>query len=384
MPDRRRNGSGGAGLGPGVLIGRIAGIDIRLHWTWGVAAVVIALSLADGVFPGEVGGLSSGSYLAMGIVTTLLFFLSLLLHELGHALEARREGLPTRGITLWMLGGVAQSGAPFPRAGVEARVALAGPAVSAVLGAALVAVGRLAGLPVGLAAVLEWLGWTNLLLLAFNMLPAYPLDGGRVLHAALWRLTGSQLRATRAAGRVSQVLSALLIAAGVVAVLLGEFSGLWLAFVGWFVLSAAKAEVATTEAQAALAGLHVEDLMTPDPVTIAAGASATELLELARRTGHPTFPVLDQQGDAIGLVTVAAAERLPQRRRAWTTVRELTAESAQPLAPDADADITPALAALMVNPLRRATVLRAGRLVGIVSVTDVARAARRRTRNATA
>lgn len=384
MPEQRRNGSGGAGLGPGLVIGRIAGIDIRLHWTWGVAAVVIALSLADGVFPGEVGGLSSGTYLAMGIATTLLFFVSLLLHELGHALEARREGLPTRGITLWMLGGVAQSGAPFPRAGVEARVALAGPAVSAVLGAALVAVGRLAGLPVGLAAVLEWLGWTNLLLLAFNMLPAYPLDGGRVLRSALWRITGSQLRATRVAGRVSQALSAVLIAAGVVAVFLGAFSGLWLAFVGWFVMSAASAELATTEAQAALSGLHVEDLMTPDPVTIAAGASAGELLELARRTRHSVFPVLDEQGDAIGLVTVAAAERLPERRRAWVTVRELAAESAEALALDADADVVPALAALMVNPLRRATVLRAGRLVGIVSVTDVARAARRRAGDATA
>jgi Zn-dependent protease/predicted transcriptional regulator len=383
MPEPRRRPSGGAGFGPGVLIGRIAGIDIRLHWTWGVAAVVIALSLAGGVFPAEVGGLSSGSYLAMGIATTLLFFLSLLLHELGHALEARREGLPTRGITLWMLGGVAQSGAPFPRPGVEARVALAGPAVSAVLGAALVAVGRLAGLPVGLAAVLEWLGWTNLLLLAFNMLPAYPLDGGRVLRSALWRWTGSQLRATRAAGRVSQALSAVLIAAGVVAVFLGAFSGLWLAFVGWFVMSAASAELATTEAQAALAGLHVEDLMTPDPVTIPAGASATELLELARSTGHSVFPVLDERGDAIGLVTVAAAERLPDRRRARTTVRELAAD-AEALAFDADADIAPALAALMVNPLRRATVLRAGRLVGIVSVTDTARAAGRRTGDATA
>jgi Zn-dependent protease/predicted transcriptional regulator len=382
MPEQRRNGSG-AGLGPGLLIGRIAGIDIRLHWTWGVAAVVIALSLADGVFPGEVAGLSSGSYLAMGIATTLLFFASLLLHELGHALEARREGLPTRGITLWMLGGVAQSGAPFPRAGVEARVALAGPAVSAVLGGALVAVGHVSGLPVGLAAVLEWLGWTNLLLLAFNMLPAYPLDGGRVLRAALWRLTGSQLRATRAAGRVSQAVSAVLIAAGVVAVFLGAFSGLWLAFVGWFVMSAASAELATTEAQAALAGLHVEDLMTPDPVTIPAGASATELLELARRTGHSGFPAVDERGDAIGLVTVAAAERLPERRRAWTTVRELAAD-AEALTLDADADIVPALAALMVNPLRRATVLRAGRLVGIVSVTDVARAAGRRTGDATA
>jgi Zn-dependent protease len=388
MPERRRNGSAKAtppaGLGAGLRIGRVAGIDVRLHWTWPVAAAVIALSLADGVFPAEVGGLSAGTYLAMGVATALLFFASLLLHELGHALEARREGLPTRGITLWMLGGVAQSGAPFPRAGVEARVALAGPAVSAVLGVALVALGRLAGLPVGLAAVLEWLGWTNLLLLAFNMLPAFPLDGGRVLRAALWRLMGSRLRATRAAARVSQALSAVLIAVGVVALFLGVFSGLWLAFVGWFVMSAAAAELAATEAQVTLAGVHVEDLMTPEPVTIEGGASAGDLLALAHRMGHSVYPVLDERGDAIGLVSVASAARVPERRRDWVTVRALLADGPQGLALEADAEILPAVAALTTSPLGRASVLRAGRLVGLVSVSDVARAVRQGARGAAA
>jgi Zn-dependent protease len=248
MPGAPRKPARQADLAAGFSIGRIAGIDIRLHWSWPVAATLIALSLAGGVFPDEVPGLSGGAYLAMGVATALLFFLSVLVHELGHALEARREGLPTRAITLWMLGGVAQSGAPFPRAGVEARVALAGPAVSAALGAALVGVGRMTGLPVGLAAVLEWLGWTNLLLLAFNMLPAFPLDGGRVLRAVLWALSGSRLRATRAAARVSQVLSAVLMALGVIGFVAGVSGGLWLAFVGWFVMSAATAELSATEA----------------------------------------------------------------------------------------------------------------------------------------
>lgn len=227
-------------------IGRIAGIDIRLHWTWGLAAGLYALLLASNVFPAEVAGLSSGAYLAMGVATALLFFVSLLLHELGHALVARREGLPSNGITLWMLGGVAESAAQFPRPGVEARVALAGPGVSAALGFALVVAGRRAGLPAELAAVLEWLGFTNLLLLGFNLLPAFPMDGGRVLRAALWRSTGSRLTATRGAVRASQVLSAGLIALGMVALFLGAVAGLWLAFVGLFVMSAASAELAAT------------------------------------------------------------------------------------------------------------------------------------------
>jgi len=247
QPSGSRTPAPRVGLGGEFRIGRIAGIDIRLHWTWGVAAVVYALLLAGDVFPSEVGGLSSGTYAVMGVATALLFFFSLLLHELGHAFEARREGLPTNGITLWMLGGMAESAADFPRAGVEARVALAGPAVSAVLGVVLVLVGRLAGLPDDLAAVLEWLGWTNLLLLAFNLLPAFPLDGGRVLRAALWQSTGSQLKATRAAARTSRVLSAVLIALGVVSAFFGAVGALWLVFIGFFVMSAAAAELAATE-----------------------------------------------------------------------------------------------------------------------------------------
>ena len=227
-----------------VRLGHVAGVEVRVNWSSGVTASLIALGLARGVFPSEAGGLSTQTYYAMGVATAVLFFASLLLHELGHALQARREGIATRAITLWMLGGVAQSDAAFARPGTEARVALAGPAVSAVLGVGLVAAGHVSGLSPGAAAVLEWLGWTNLLLLAFNLLPALPLDGGRVLRAALWRRTGSLPRATSSAVRVSRALSAGLIALGLFGFVAGAgFSGLWLAFIGWFLLSAAAAEM---------------------------------------------------------------------------------------------------------------------------------------------
>ena len=225
-------------------LGRVAGVEVRVNWTWGVTASLIAIGLAEGVFPAAVGGLSKGAYYAMGVVTAMLFFVSLVLHELGHALWARRENIPTRAITLWMLGGVAQSEAPFEQPGTEARIALAGPAVSGVLGVALVVVGHVSGISPTGAAVLEWLGWTNLLLLAFNMLPALPLDGGRVLRAALWRRTGSRLRATRAAVGVSRGVSAGLIVLGALGFAVGTgFGGLWLALIGWFLLSAAAAEL---------------------------------------------------------------------------------------------------------------------------------------------
>lgn len=372
-------------LGGGVRVGRLAGVEVRLHWTWGIAASLIALVLAHGVFPDEVAGLSSSTYYAMGVATAVLFFVSLLLHELGHALQARREGIPTRGITLWMLGGVAQSAGTFDTPGTEARVALAGPAVSAVLGAGLVAAGHVSGLPDAVAAVLEWLGWTNLLLLAFNLLPALPLDGGRVLRAGLWRLRRSRLQATREAVRVSRVLSSALVALGVVGFLTGAgFSALWLAFVGWFVLSAASGESTLTETHAALAGVRVADVMTPNPITIGTAATATELRELARRTRHTVFPVADEHGHAVGLVSALAAERVPERRAAWVTVRDLLAEIPDPLLLDAETDVLAAVPALAANPLHRAGVLQAGRLVGVLSLSDVMRAAGLRRRWATA
>jgi CBS domain-containing protein len=275
--------------------------------------------------------------------------------------------------------------ATFDTPGTEARVALAGPAVSAVLGAGLVTAGHVSGLPDTVAAVLEWLGWTNLLLLAFNLLPALPLDGGRVLRAALWRLRRSRLRATREAVRVSRVLSSALVALGVVGFVTGAgFSALWLAFVGWFVMSAARGESTFTETQAALAGVRVADVMTPDPITIGTAATAAELRELARRTRHAVFPVEDERGHAVGLVSALAAERVPERRAAWVTVRDLLAEIPDPLLLDAEADVLSAVPALAANPLHRAGVLQAGRLVGVVSLSDVMRAARLPRRLATA
>jgi Zn-dependent protease len=364
-------------------VGRIAGIDVRLHWTWGIAASLIALALGSSVFPNEVPGLSSRTYYAMGVATAVLFFASVLLHELGHALRARREGMATSEITLWMLGGVAQSSAPFRTAGTEARVALAGPAVSAVLGAALVGASQIAGLPDTVAAVLQWLGWTNLLLLVFNLLPALPLDGGRVLLAALWHFRHSELRATRDAARVSRVLAAALIGLGVLGFLVGAgFSAIWLAFIGWFVMSAGNAERAFAETRAALAGVHVADVMTDHPTTIAPGASAQDLIELARHADHLVYPVVDEHGDALGLVSAASAQSLPEHRRGSVTVRELLAASPDPLVLDAEGDVASALSALASNPFHRAAVLRAGRLVGLVSVSDVTRAARLRTASA--
>jgi Zn-dependent protease len=170
-------------VGSSIRLGRFAGVEIGVNWSWLVVFALIAWSLASAVFPAQNPGLSHGAYIAIAVVAAILFFISLLAHELGHAVTARREGMEIEGITLWLFGGVAKFKGMFPSAGAELRIALAGPAVSLVVGIACSLIAWAFALPTGIDGVFAWLGYINLFLLAFNLLPALPLDGGRVLRA---------------------------------------------------------------------------------------------------------------------------------------------------------------------------------------------------------
>ena len=228
-------------------LGRIAGIRVGVNWSWLVVFTLIVWTLASGIFPATNPGLGDGTYVAMAIAAAVLFFLSLLLHEYGHALTARREGMEIDGITLWLFGGVARFKGMFPSAGAEFRIAIAGPLVSLALGGLFVLVAWAAELPEAVDGVAAWLGWINVTLLAFNLLPALPLDGGRVLRAVLWRARGSFAWATRIAAAIGRAFGYLLILGGLfLLVFQGAFSGAWLAFMGWFLLQAAGAEIATS------------------------------------------------------------------------------------------------------------------------------------------
>jgi len=225
-----------------LTLGRFGGVEVRLNWSLLVVFALIVWSLADGVFPSQNPGLSHGVHIAMAIAAALLFVASILLHELAHAWQARRNGIEIDGITLWLFGGVAQIKGRFPSPGAEFRVAAAGPLVSLLLGVGFVLLALL-DLPSAVDGVAAWLGYTNLLLFAFNVLPALPLDGGRILHAALWRAKGDSAWATRVASAIGQGFGYLFIALGIAMfVLQGSFSGAWLAFIGWFLLVAARQE----------------------------------------------------------------------------------------------------------------------------------------------
>jgi Zn-dependent protease/CBS domain-containing protein len=313
-----------------------------------------------------------------------LFLASILLHELGHAVQAGREGVAVGGITLWVFGGVASLGGEMPSPGAELRIAAAGPAVSLLLGVLCTGAAVALPLPAGVDGVLFWLGYINLSLLIFNLIPALPLDGGRILRAALWARRRDLLSATRTAAALGRGFGQLMIAGGLVlAIVAGDLGGLWWVFLGWFVLAAAESELASISTRAALADLTVADLMVRDPVSVRARSSVQTFMdEVFLPTRHTAFPVLDGS-EAIGIVSFRRALELPPERWPVTSVRaimtpvhEASVEASEP--------ITEALPRLTSGDLRRLLVVDDGRLAGLLSPTDALRVVEVRTHAAAA
>jgi len=361
-------------LSGNISLGRIGGVEVRVNWSWLIVLALIVWTLADGVFPSQNPGLSGDTHLAMAVVAALLFFASILLHELGHAWEARREGLEVDGITLWLFGGVSQFKGGFPSAGAEFRIAIAGPLVSLILGVVFVLI-AIAGLPSAVDGVAAWLGYINLALLVFNLIPALPLDGGRVLRAALWQSKGDLGWATRVGTDIGRVFGYLFIGLGVAMFIFqGSFSGAWLAFIGWFLLQAATAEARYIATEAALHGLRVRDLMVRDPVTVDGDLTVGQFMdEVARSRRFTTYPVVDG-GRPIGLLAFGSVAALPRSEWDSRRVREamLPLERVPLLTEDETA--IDALTALSSPTSNRGLVVEDGHLAGLLSITDLTRA----------
>jgi Zn-dependent protease len=358
-----------------VTIGRVAGITVGINWSWLIVFALIAWTLATGIFPETNPGLAEGAYIAMALVAAVLFFTSLLLHEFGHALQARREGMEIEGITLWLFGGVAKFSGLFPSAGAEFRIAIAGPLVSLVLGVGFLLLPALLPFATYVDGVLFWLGSINLALLVFNLLPAFPLDGGRVLRSLLWKAKGDFLAATHLAAAIGRGFGYLFVAVGVLfLILLNPVSGIWMAFMGWFLLQAATAEDRSAAAQLALGGLRVRDVMARDPATSPASLTLGQFLDdVMWSQPYTTYPVTEN-GDAVGLLPFRRVAGVPRSEWDTRTVRESMIPRDEVLVVSEDDDLLEAAAELADHPVRRALVLDGDRLVGLLSVTDVARA----------
>lgn len=360
-----------------IPLGRIAGIRIGVHWSLLLVFWLILWDLAASYLPAAAPGRSTGEYWLAGAGAALLFYASLLAHELSHSLVSKRRGIEVDGITLWLFGGVSELKGEPPSAGAEALISAAGPLTSVAAALLFGLLGVL--LPPGGSpgAVLVWLVTINLVLAAFNLVPALPLDGGRLLHAAVWRLRGDRDAATVVAAAAGEVFAWVLIGLGVVDLLLGSGTGLWLLLMGWFLQGAARAEGAASTLRSALAGVRVADVMTRDPVTVPAAASVAEFVDVyAVRHRFSSFPVVGEAGEPLGLVTLRRASTIPVSARAQTSVQEL-AYPLDRLVVAAPAEAAAALLERLGDEPGRALVLDGGRLVGLVAPADFAFALRR-------
>ena len=292
-----------------IKLGTVFGVELGLHYSWLVIALLITFSLA-GQFHAENRDWNETVVWSTAILTGLLFFACLFAHELSHALVARLRGLPIHKITLFLLGGVAQMEQEAADPKTEFWMAIVGPITSAVLGIILLAFAKLSGWLPGTSALtpgtalLVWLGYINLALAAFNMIPGFPLDGGRVLRAIVWWATGNVERSTRAAARVGQAIAVIFIGFGIFRFFEGAgLGGLWLAFIGWFLLQAASATYLQVRTGTLLAGLQVKDLMSEDYETVSPNLSLQEFVnQRLMRTGRRCFLVMEN-GQLLGMIT---------------------------------------------------------------------------------
>lgn len=353
-------------------LGRLAGIEVRIHYTWFFIFVFLAWSLAEGFFPRSYPGWERSTYWVIGVAAALLLFVSVLLHELAHSLVARSRGMSVTNITLFIFGGVSNLQGEPQRPWVEFSMAIVGPLTSLALAGTFWGFLHLVADRQSLvAALLFYLALVNGMLAIFNLLPGFPLDGGRVLRSVLWHRTGSLVKATNTAATAGRFLGWGFIGFGLFQLLRGNFlGGLWIAFLGWFLTSAADASRREVTTRELLRGVLVKEVMDPNPETIAPQTSVQELVQtMFRQRRHRAVPV-SEDNRVVGIVTVTDIKGVPQGEWSTTPVAEImTRQPLYSVAPDND--LNTALRLLAEHDINQALVLSQGELVGLLSRADI-------------
>jgi Zn-dependent protease len=380
--------------GGSITLFRFRGIRVGVDWSWFIVLFVVILYMSD--FYGELLGESSSAStpFALAVASALGFFGSILLHEFGHAVVALRNGIGITSIQLWIFGGMARMDRESDSPGTEAKVALAGPAVTLAIVVVLTAVGvafagwdafREAALvesrseASGVLAMVAWLASINFLILVFNLIPAFPMDGGRVARAIAWWRTGDRNRATRFAANLGRVLAYVIMAGGLALIFTGAiFSGVWLALIGMVINGSARGAAMQTAIAGRIGDIRVADVMDREPVTIPADLSVERALdEYFLRYRWPWFPVVDAAHRFLGLVERDKADDVPETSRSTSLVSELLDKDGGAFQVRDDAPLD----SLLTNQnLRRVGALMAvdadGRLSGVITAEQVGRALR--------
>jgi Zn-dependent protease/CBS domain-containing protein len=375
-PSRSRHTQ--TGITAGVRVGSIGGVEISLDYSWFILFFLILGTFAGVVFPAHAPGIDRIGYLVMGTVGAALFFISLLLHELAHSFMAIRRGIGVEGITLFIFGGMARTERDASSPGDEFIIAVVGPLASFALAAlfyTIAAAGAAAGAPLEVTVVAEYLGFLNLLLAIFNLFPGFPLDGGRLLRAFLWKLTGSMRRATEIASTAGRALGWGLIGLGLFSLLVGGalIGGLWLVFIGWFLGHAARSSYQQILLQEMLSPLTARQAMTPDPETVPPDLTVQELVhDFFLRRPYNSFPVT-QDGVPVGLVTLSQVKELDRSRWSDTVVADVMTPLQEVIVVTPDTGMIQVLEKMQRSQARRILVALDWQLIGIISATDLAR-----------
>jgi Zn-dependent protease/predicted transcriptional regulator len=360
-----------------LVLGAIRGIPIRIHFTWLIIFGLLSWSLASGYFPQQYPDLPIAAYWIKAIIAALFLFGSILVHELMHALMAQNLRVPIAGITLFALGGVSEMTQEPPSPSAEFLIAIVGPLASFALAGFFWLIWQALaqeGPDPSFAAIALYLAGLNTVVGVFNLLPAFPLDGGRVLRSIIWGITKNLKQATYLATRIGIVFAYILIAFGAVSLFAGAgFQGIWMAIIGFFLLQGAQASYAQVMLKEALAGIPVRDMMVKEVVTVPPHVSVRELVERYFLTyGYGGFPVVDN-GQVLGLVSLGDVKRIAPEEYDRVPVREIMVPLSERLTIAPEEDISVAFQRMAEDDLGRLIVIQRGHMVGLVTKTGLSR-----------
>ena len=358
-----------------IKLGKIMGIPVRIHYTLWFVFILIAWSLSYEYMPHQYPGLSTVTYWTIGISSAIVLFASVLVHELSHSYIAKKNGLPIARITLFFFGGVSEMSEEPQDAGLEVRMAAAGPLMSFLIAGVLGGfwyIAKLVGLPIVLTATVGYGALINAVLGAFNLLPAFPLDGGRVFRGSLWKHSRNLVAATRTATRVSEAFSLLMMLGGFVAIILGDFvDGIWIVVLGWFIKSGAETSLRQTLLGETLTGVRVGDIMTRGVLTVSPEITVQQLVsDYFLVHPHEGYPVM-KDGQLLGLVTLQSARAIPKEQRATETVAQAMVPYERAPVVQSDASALDALKRMARDRTEMMLVTEGGRLLGVVSRGDL-------------
>lgn len=356
-------------MGRAFRVARIAGIDIEIHPSWLLILAFVSWSLSDSFFPSQYESWSTAAYWIVGISSAVLLFITVLIHEMAHALVARRRGLPVPRITLFIFGGMSHMSRQPATAGEEFQIAAAGPATSLVISALTVGLGlAFRGSSEKAEAIFFYLAFVNLALGVFNILPGFPLDGGRVLRSIAWKRTGSFRRATRVASSVGEFFGYGMIIAGFFVLLAGGvLDGLWLAFIGWFLLGAARGEASNLQLEGVLKRLTARDVMQADFPSVTPGTPVAEIVNDYMVGKGERAVMVANDGAVLGVITVSDVRRVP--REAWGQVpaQRIMTPRGNVITVNANQPAVEVLVLLGEKGLNQVPVLEEGRMIGLVT-----------------